>query len=107
MSSVSNSGTQAATVGTEHTLAQPTAAGTYVLLVDTQNLVNADILELRLKRKVLSGGTVRECYYAAYRDQQSQPVKVSLPLPTPHGVDATLKQTAGTGRSFDWSLETV
>ena len=41
------SGTQTATIDTEHTLATETDAKVYVLLVDTKNMVNGDELELR------------------------------------------------------------
>ena len=37
-----SSGTQAATIDTEHTLATITDAGTYVLFVDTNAMVLAD-----------------------------------------------------------------
>lgn len=99
------SGTQTATVTTEHTLATITDAGTYVLAVDTINMVNGDILELRAKVKVLSGGTTRQYVLAVYANAQGDPIKMSIPVPTLHEVVYTLKQTAGAaGRDFPWEV---
>ncbi len=104
MPTVNTSGTQAATISTEHTLATVTAAGTYVLVVDTNAMVLGDVLELRLYLKSLSGSTSRVAYAVSYANIQSDPVKLSIPVPTTHEIKATLKQVAGTGRSFDWEL---
>lgn len=104
---VESSGTQTATVGTEHSLASPTTAKTRQLVVDLTNLANGDAVELRIKRKVLSTGTVRTWQMASFAHAQSSPVVLSIPCPSPHGAEFTLKQTTGTGRSFDWSVETL
>lgn len=98
------SGTQTATIGTEHTLATNTSGKTVVLVVDTGNMANGDILELRLKTKVLSGGTSRLAYIATYSNIQATPQKYSVPVPANIEIVATLKQTAGTGRNYPWSL---
>lgn len=104
MPSVNTSGTQTATLATEHTLATVTTPGTYVLAVDARNLAMGDVLELRLYAKVLSTSTAGVAYQVAYAQVQGEPVKLSVPIPITHYVQATLKQTAGTGRSFDWEL---
>ena len=98
------SGTQTATIGTEHTLDTDTTGKTYVLKVDTGAMVLGDVLELRLKTIVLSGGTEREAYIAHYAHVQAQPQKYSVPIPEDISIKATLKQTAGTGRAFPWKL---
>ena len=101
------SGTQTATVGTEHTLHTSTLAKTFVLIVDTDNLANGDTLELRVKTKVLSTSTSRLAYAASFSHAQAAPVKLSIPVVSLHELVVTLKQTAGTGRSFDWNLVTL
>ena len=53
------SGNQTAVVTTEHTLATIATDGTFVLSVDTSEMVLGDELELRAKVKVTSGGTTR------------------------------------------------
>lgn len=98
------SGTQTATVNTEHTLATDTTNKTYVLVVDTGALVNGDTLELRLYTIVLASGTERVAYMATYVHAQPDPQKYSVPVPADISLKATLKQTTGTGRSFPWKL---
>lgn len=104
---VESSGTQVATIGTEHSLAAPTTAATRQLVVDLVNLTAGDVVELRIKRKGLSAGTVRTLYSATYAGPVADSVMVSVPVASPFGATFTLKQTAGTGRSVDWSVETL
>lgn len=105
-SSQSN-GTQTATIGTEHTLQTITAVGTFLLNVDTSNMVNGDILELRAKKKVLTGGTAAVVLLGAFCNVQAHPAKVSIPVVSLYSLAFTLKQTAGTGRNFDWNIEQI
>lgn len=100
-------GTQSATVSTEHTLATSTTGKTYVLFVDTVNLANGDVVELRLKTKGRSGNSSQLAYYAVYAHVQTSPNKYSVPVPANIEIVATLKQTAGTGRNFIWSLLSI
>jgi hypothetical protein len=97
-------GDQVATVTTEHTLTTHTGGKTVVLVVDTNAMVAGDILELRLKTKARSGGTSRLAYYAAFAHVQAAPIKYSVPVPANIECVATLKQTAGTSRTFTWAL---
>jgi hypothetical protein len=100
-------GTQTATVSTEHTLSTKTDAGTYVLVVDCGNLANGDVVELYLYTKVRSTSTERLAFSATYAHAQIEPNKYSIPVPSEVSIKATLKQTVGTGRSFDWKLLTL
>jgi len=101
---VESSGTQTAVIGTEHTLAAPTTAAIRVLRVDRNAMVAGDLLTLRVKTKVLTGGTIREQYHWNYPGLPANPVVESIPIVTPFGATFTLQQTAGTGRSYDWSI---
>lgn len=107
MPTLEASGTQAATIGTEHTLTTLTTNKTFVLVGDTAAMVNGDELELRVKTKVLTGGVLRQAYLGTYRNFQASPVKLSVPLPSDIEFVATLKQTAGTGRSFPWKVLSI
>ncbi len=98
------SGTQTATLTTEHTLDTDTTGKTYVLVVDTALLVNDETLTLKLYTKVLSGGTERLAYVANFKHIQSEPAKYSVPVPANISLKATLEQNGGTGRAFPWSL---
>ncbi len=98
-------GTQAATLVTEHSLgSEETTDGWYWLIVDTSAMANADILVLRAKLKVKSGGTARTVARATFRDAQEQAAALSIPFPNIYGLTFTLEQTDGTGRSYDWSI---
>lgn len=98
------SGTQVAVITTEHVLTTQTAISTYVLVVDCNNMAAGDTLELRVKVKTLTGSTERLAYIETLNDVQASPVFMSVPVPTVWSAKFTLKQTAGTGRSFDWSV---
>ena len=101
------SGTQTATINTDHTLATSTTGKTYVLVVDTTNMANGDELTLRILTKPLTGSTEAVAYRAAYAHVQSEPVKYSVPVPANWSCKAILNQTAGTGRAYDWALLSV
>jgi len=106
------SGTQTCTVTTEHFLSSPNVAGVYTLNLDTNALAAGDILEVRLYKMVLTGGTARVAYVDAYAGAQptDDKIKISVPLATglseTNGLRFSITQTAGTGRNIPWSLET-
>jgi len=98
-------GTQTAVIGTEHTLATITAAGTYQLVVDLANLADGDTVELRIKVKTRSTSASQEVFYATFpHSQGTDEIKLAPPVPAPHEFVATLKQTTGTGRAFVWAI---
>jgi hypothetical protein len=107
------SGTQTATVGTEHTLASINLAGVYRLRIDTAAMTATDALELRVKSKALTGGTLRGEDLVLYTGVQAadQVIKRSetyeTELAEADGLTFTLKQTAGTGRAFPWCVTRV
>lgn len=104
------SGTQAATISTEHTLLDIAIAGTFVFEIDPAAMAAGDILELRIYKKILSGGTLRVAYPMRYDGAQpaDEMIKCSVPfsndLVEAASCRVTLKQTAGTGRSYPWKV---
>lgn len=98
------SGTQTAAVGTEHQLSTQTGAGIYVLVVDTNNMAAGDALTLKIKTMAIGSGVTRLAYTLTYADLQAEPVKYSVPVPSNNSITVSLTQTAGTSRSFPWSL---
>jgi hypothetical protein len=104
---VEASGTQAATVGTEHSLFIGSTPKTYVGVVDLVNLAAGDEVELRVKLMVLSGGTRRQSEYAVFANAQDDLIVSTPPLASPYEWEITLKQTAGTARSFPWHVVSV
>lgn len=104
---VESSGTQSATVGTEHTLATLTTPKSFMLVVDLGNMVASDEVELRAKRKVLTGSSVKQLDYAVFQNAQADPIAILGPYPSAFSIEFSLKQTAGTSRNFEWSVESV
>lgn len=107
------SGTQAATIGTEHTLYDVAVAGTFTFHVDKRAMAGGDTLELRIYQMILpaaSGGTrgvaYKESFFGAPDpdDQIAISVAISNELTDPGSLRFTLKQVAGTGRSFPWKV---
>lgn len=103
---VDSSGTQTATINTEHSLATPTTVATYVFSVDCVNLALGDLVELRCYDMV-DGTNYRQMWKGAYQHSQINNAKVSPPIAVTTQAKFTLKQTAGTGRAFPWSVRRI
>jgi len=103
---VDNSGSQTATIGTEHVLDSPTTSATYVFSVDTKNLALGDLLELRVYDMV-DGTNYAQVWKATFQHAQVNNGKVSPPIAVTTQAKFTLKQTAGTGRAFPWSVRRI
>lgn len=107
-SSVNSSGSQTATISTEHTLATITAtAAVFSVVVDVANLTTSstpDILEIRVYGKARSTDSERLIKVWTMMGTQSETLWFSPPLISPHYFKVTLKQTQGTGRSFPWAV---
>lgn len=101
---VKTSGSQTATISTEHDLATVTDAGVYTVNVDANALTLGDTLELRVYGKARSSDTERLIFRGTYTGPVGSPLIVSPPVISPHHMRATLKQTAGTGRAFPWAI---
>jgi len=97
-------GTQTATIGTKHQLYTTSLANTFALLLDTNNMALGDVLEMYVDVACKSGATQRQAYFATYAHNQADPAKISVAIIAPAGATFSLKQTAGTGRAFDWSV---
>jgi len=99
-------GLQTATVGVKHTLTTISSSnpGIYVILVDTSSLSSGDSIELTAEIKVGSSSSLKQAYYQLYSNVQTDPAKISVPVAMPFGGTFSLKQTAGTGRIFVWTL---
>lgn len=97
-------GSQTAIISTEHTLSTVTDAGSYVLGVDVSNMALGDKLTLRISTKIRSVGTTRLTYIANYVNVQPTLNTLSVPIASPHEFVATLEQTAGTGRVYNWEI---
>jgi hypothetical protein len=103
---VDASGSQTATIGTEHILDSPTTSATYVFSVDTINLANGDLVELRCYDMV-DGTNYRQMWKGTYQNVQINNAKASPPLAVTTQAKFTLLQVAGTGRVFPWSVRRI
>ena len=102
------SGTQAATVATEHTLTTITTAKAFQLIVDINALVAGEYVEIKVKRKTLAAGTTRIAFSGIYSwlDAGINPMVITDPILSTQEYVATIKQLNGTGRAFPWAVET-
>jgi hypothetical protein len=96
------------TDGTEQQFnAAATTAAVRVLMVDVANMADGDAIELRIYGKARSGDTERQIYFASFANGQSDTLKASLPVATPHHFRATIKRVAGTDRAYPWAIYTL
>lgn len=105
MASLIASGTTA-TDGTEQTLRSETTTGTFVLILDRNAMLAGDVIEVRGKTKVLSGGTLRTIWVQEFRDAPNTDdiVSESIHILSDIQSDWTIKRTGGTDRSYPWKI---
>lgn len=104
---VTDSGSQTATVSTEHTLGGSgiTTNGTYVCRVDLGNLALGDDLALRVYTKTRTADTLRLEYETRIKHVPQFKNITSPAIPIGSGeVQFRLEQLAGTGRAFPWTI---
>jgi len=94
--------------GTAQTLASSaglSSGGIFVLIVETVNMAAGDVLELRLYTSVNTAND-RQCAFASFSNAQSDVATLAMPVPVEAGgrFKATLKQAAGTNRSYQWKI---
>lgn len=103
-------GTQAATVGTEHFLGTDpdTTDGVFQFVVGLDVLAAGDELEVRVYEKARSTSTTAYTVTTfVFANAQNDKLWVSPAFILLHGWRFSIKQTAGTGRTFEWSIRKV
>jgi len=96
--------------GTEQNIgAAISTAGTFLLYVNLDNLANGDIIELRAKVKLTSGGDYITLFSRSYANNHGDPddsevLQVSVPITHIHGMKFTLHQVAGSNRDFPYQI---
>jgi len=101
---VSANGTQLAVINTEHTLYNPVNNRYYFGYVDLANMLSGDTVEIRISLIAKTAGSYRLYLLETYSGAQASPLLYLPPLPSDTGWKLTLKQTAGTGRNYDWKI---
>jgi len=105
--------TNPAVVGTEHVLASVNQAGVYQGWVDLSTMAAGDLVELRVYRVVKAGGVSRPVHKDTFQGVQDPDAVIvrteglANSLTDTDALKFTLKQTAGTGRSFDYSVDKI
>jgi hypothetical protein len=113
MAVTSNTGTQTATINTEHTLYGANTAGVYQAWIDLSNLAAGDAVELRVYKILKTGGTPKVVHYVYIAGAQPADDAVARTegftngLTDTNSLQFTLKQLYGTGRAFDWCVDKV
>ena len=105
---VVSSGSQTAVISTEHTLFEDTTNFHYSFSLSKANMVSGDTLEIRVYKKVRTGDSQELLNKWTYTDAQTEDDGIVWHLSfvsCPFGCKFTLKQTAGTGRAYSWSVE--
>lgn len=104
------SGTTTPTVAVETSLQSITAEGVFQFSIDKSNMVAGDVLEIRIYRIALTGGTKRLAYFAGFYGAQPtyDVLTDSLPLRNDltdtNSLQVTINQTFGTARAFAWKV---
>jgi len=104
MVTVSSSGTQTAVIGTEHTLYNPITSRYFTAYIDLTNMTSTDTVEIRVYVIAKTAGSYILYYMSSFSGVQSNPLLYIPSMPSDIGYKLTLKQTAGTGRAFDWKV---
>ena len=107
MNIVGNGSQSIGSLATEYTVHSTTTAGVYSFVLDTTAMANGDTLEVKVKIKVESGGADVIAYQTIFSYLQSDPAKISVPVIAPYGFSCSIKQTAGTVRTFPWAVASL
>lgn len=112
LTAVTSGTTAALTIGTETNLEAaraPSAATSYVYVVDCNALATGEVVFIRVYTILLASGSERLAYSGSFvKGSDEDPMQYSVPIPVDTGtgitIRATLQQKNGTGRTFPWKL---
>lgn len=101
--------TQACTLDTEHALATISTAGVFVLDLDVNALAAADVLLVRAKKKVRTGGTTRllDQWTIGGATPPVEKVFTTYPINSLWELVFTIEWTDGTAGSIPWEVTQV
>lgn len=105
MITVASSGTQTATIGTRHLIYDSSVSAVFTFLADLSAMALGDQVELEIEIAYAPSGATKKTYSSGlYAHVQSEPGKLSVPVPSPYQIKFFLTQSAGTGRAFPWAI---
>ncbi len=103
-SALSVSTTELSLVSGTSTLQAVTADCVLALFIDTTNMAKGDVFVVKIKEKVISGGTQRVIHTIILAHAQSEALWLTGVGPLIHGCDVTIIRSAGSDRAFDTSV---
>lgn len=84
-----------------------TAVGMYQLMLDLSALQSGDSFTLRIKERIVTGGTPRVLDQVVFAGVQAAPGTVYPALLLGLGWDMTLQRTAGADRAIPYTIRSV
>ena len=93
--------------GSEDVLASASSlgsSGVFLPQIDLSNMAAGDVTEIRIYNQANSGSSLVQEVYVSFSGAQSDVLPPLPALPATIGYKVTLKQTAGTNRSYQWSV---
>ena len=106
MASNIDSGTTTLSTTTETTLENTVTAGIHVCQADVSDMADGDTIILRVKKKVLTGGTEYVSQYVSVSNDRGNNAVVSFPADYyPFGLIFTAERTRGASCNVQWSVD--
>jgi hypothetical protein len=99
--------TSALAIGAETTLASATAlsqGGIFLPQVDLTNMADGDVTEIRVYNQENSLSSMVEEICLSFANGQTDLMPPLPAIPATIGWKLTIKQTTGTGRTYQWSV---
>jgi hypothetical protein len=105
---VVTSGNQTADGSEDYLFASNTTAGTYILVVDTTNMVNGETVVLKIYSGANSSSLIL-AYQATYVNAQTEPLKFSVPVPSDQAIRCSLTQSVyvSSYKTFYWKFLSI
>lgn len=94
----------ALTLDTPAVITSQTDPGVYQLFIDTNNMAAGDVLIVRSRVKVVSGGTARLFEEKVLGGVTGPKAFCTEPVEVAWHIEYELEQTEGTGRIIPWSV---
>ncbi len=103
---VQGSGTPTLVIDTPNTVYTTSSTNNYSAAVNLVNMQSGDTIVIRIKKKVVSGGSFALIDEYTKSGVQARPVFEIPFIPCPYGFELVLEQTDGTGRVVEWNVVT-
>ena len=93
--------------GTEQSIAASGVSGIYYLVLDASAMQSGDTLRIFANLRAINGGALGTVLDTEISGAQDTPVIITDPFGSPYGIEFFIEQTAGTYRTYPYSLERI